>query len=494
MKITVDRNKHTPIYLQIKDSIKEKIFQGELADGFKLPSERVLAREAQVHRNTVIKAYQALIDEELVQSSVSPRGYFVTYSRPGDYRRIPHANRNYPGALNFILKEEYLQMDTLFSQLFYDRDLSKSSAEMISLAADIISPALYPTARLNRLLRDVAEKGAFDWFGFLPPQGLPELICSIQRLLQSRNIKASSREIQVVTETYEAIQFAVKIFLSPCDTIIAEEPISPDMLQAFQFSGINVVTVPMDENGMQTQYLEGLITKYRPKLIYTIPTFHFPTSTVMSLSRRYELLSVSYKYDIPIIEEDCDSVLRYEDSPLPSLKALDTMGNVIYVNSFIGTICPGIRTAYMAAPEKITAKLSMVMENTQMFVNPIGQYITSQFIDRGYLEESIQQICAFGRRNRDCLCQALRETTDIQYNFSLPKGGTSLWCEIGESINPKKLLYEARQLGVSYIPGNLFFPFRSKGDNFVRLCFGNSTGEELVEGAKRLSEAIRKTI
>ena len=221
------------------------------------------------------------------------------------------------------------------------------------------------------------------------------MIHSIQTLLSSRHIKASTREIQVVSETYEAIQYVLKILVSPCDTIIAEEPISPGYA-----AGFSVLRCQRDHHtrrsgGMETQYLEGLIVKYRPKLIYTIPTFHFPTSAVMSLSRRYELLSISYKYDIPIIEEDCDSVLRYEGPALPSLKALDTVGNVIYINSFIGTICPGVRTAYLTAPEKIISKLSMIMENTRMFVNPIGQYLTSRFIDSGYLEESVDKICTF---------------------------------------------------------------------------------------------------
>lgn len=493
MKIEINRNLNTRLYAQIKNSIREKILEGELADGFKLPPERVLAKELGVHRNTVIRAYEALIEEDLIKSSISPRGYFVTYSRQEDFRRVSGRNKSYPGALSFMLKEEYLQMDTLFSQLFYNQDLSKSSREMISLAADIISPALYPKERLNQLLREITEKNSFDWFGFLPPQGLPELIHSIQTLLSSRHIKASTREIQVVSETYEAIQYVLKILVSPCDTIIAEEPISPDMLQAFQFSGVNVITIPVDQEGMETQYLEGLIVKYRPKLIYTIPTFHFPTSAVMSLSRRYELLSISYKYDIPIIEEDCDSVLRYEGPALPSLKALDTVGNVIYINSFIGTICPGVRTAYLTAPEKIISKLSMIMENTRMFVNPIGQYLTSRFIDSGYLEESVDKICTFTRSNRDCLCRALLETPDIRYDFSIPKGGTSLWCCVEEEINPKELLYKAHQLGVSYMPGNLFFPFRSKGDQYLRLCFGNSTHGELIQGVARISEAIRQT-
>lgn len=494
MNIHIDRKRGTPVYMQIKDFIKKQILSGELASGFKLPSERALAKEAGVHRNTVIKAYEALINEELVKSSVSPRGYFVTYSQSSQFKRnVGFSSRKYPGALNYMLKEEYLQMDTLFSELFFHNGSAKSDKEMISFAADIISEELYPKEQLNKILQELAVGNVYDWYGFFPAQGLPELISSIQGLLKQRNIHVSSKEIQIVSETYEAIQFAAKIFLSPHDTIIAEEPISPDMLQAFQFMDINVVTIPMDESGMETRYLEGLIVKYHPKLIYTIPTFHFPTSSVMSLSRRYELLELSYKYDIPIIEEDCDSVIRYEESPVPSLKALDTMGNVIYINSFIATICPGVRTAYMVAPEKITRKLSLIMENTQMFISPISQYLTSEFISRGYIYDVIEDICRFGKSNRDLLCTELRRTEDIDYRFTVPKGGTSLWCEINENINPKKLLRKAHQLGVSYMPGNLFFPFRSKGDNLVRLCYGNVTKEELIEGVSRLSEAIRQS-
>ena len=151
-----------------------------------------------------------------------------------------------------------------------------------------------------------------------------------------------------------------------------------------------------------------------------------------------------------------------------------------------------MRTAYLTAPEKIITKLSAVMENTQMFANPPGQYLTSQFLDRGYFDEQLLRIRNFCRSNRDCICNALKENQDIPYDFALPKGGTSLWCRIDEDINPKTLLYKAHSLGVSYMPGNLFFPFRSKGDQFVRLCFGNATHEELIEGVDRLSEAVRQ--
>lgn len=491
MNISINRKAHTPVYAQIRNDIRQRILSGELASGFKLPAERTLAADIGVHRNTVVKAYEELISEDLIKSSISPRGYFVTYSQPADFKRGgSFTSRKYPGALNFMLKEEYLQMDNLFNKLFYGNGVDSPNVPLISMAADVITPDLYPRKQLNQILNELSEKGRFDWCDFAPSQGLPQLIHSIQSLLERRHIHASSKEIQIVGESYEALQFAARIFLSARDTIICEEPISPDMLQVLQSLDLNVITIPMDENGMQTEYLEGLIVKYRPRMIYTIPTFHFPTNTIMSLSRRYELLELSYKYDIPIVEEDCDSVLRYEGVPIPSLKSLDTMGNVIYVNSFIATICPGVRVGYMVAPEKTVNRLAMLMENSRIFVNPIGQYLVSEFIRRGYIYDQIDTLCDFGRKNRDCFCSALTAHSEIAYRFQIPKGGTSLWCRLDEDINPQALLYKAHELGISYMPGDLFFPFMNKGDNYLRLCYGSVTESQIHEGVDRLSAAI----
>lgn len=491
MKISINRKSHTPVYAQIRNDIRQRILSGELANGFKLPAERTLAADIGVHRNTVVKAYEELISEDLIKSSISPRGYFVTYSQSADFRQsFGFRSRKYPGALSFMLKEEYLQMDSLFDRLFYANNVNSPNVPLISMAADVITADLYPRKQLNQILYELAEKNRFDWCDFVSSQGLPQLIESIQSLLEKRHIHASAKEIQIVGETYEALQFAARIFLSARDTIICEEPISPDMLQVLQSLDLNVITIPMDENGMQTEYLEGLIVKYRPRMIYTIPTFHFPTGTIMSLARRYELLELSYKYDIPIVEEDCDSVLRYEGVPIPSLKSLDTMGNVIYVNSFIATICPGVRTGYMVAPEKIVNRLSMLMENSRIFVNPIGQYLSSEFIRRGYIYDQIDTLCRFGRNNRDCLCSALASHSEIAYRFQVPKGGTALWCHLEEDINPQALLYKAHELGVSYMPGDLFFPFMNKGDNYLRLSYGNVTETQIAEGVSRLSTAI----
>lgn len=488
MDINVSRKNGTPIYMQIVTAVKNQILSGELANEFKLPAERVLATQLQIHRNTVIKAYETLISEGLIESSISPRGYFVTYDLNDGFKRNIHfSSKKYPGALNYLLKDEYLQLDNLFSKLFNDGQ----SEEVISFAADIILPSSSNIKRLNTVTEDVVKNPDFDLYGFAPAQGIQQLRESIVNLLSRRNIHVLPKEILILNETYEAVRYVASLLLSAGDTIIVEEPISPDMFQVFQLMNINVVTVPMDNDGMRTDYLEGLITKYRPKFIYTIPTFHFPTSSTMNLTRRYELLELSYRYDVPIIEEDCDSLLRYEGTPIPSIKSLDRLGNVIYVNSFIATICPGIRIAYVAGPEKTIEHIGRIIENTQMFISPINQYIASEFINRGCIYENISEIISYCKQNRDILCQALDAVSDIHFGFIVPKGGTSLWCDIGEELNPNKLMINARQMDVSFMPGHLFFPFRNQGQSNIRLCFGNTNETEILQGVDRLAEAIR---
>ncbi len=180
------------------------------------------------------------------------------------------------------------------------------------------------------------------------------------------------------------MDYLAKILINPDDVIIVEEPVGPAVYQFFKYHGAKFITVPMDENGMITDYLEKLIPKYRPKLIYSFPTFHNPTGTVMSLARRYELLNYSYKYNIPIIEEDWLSDLRYEGPRIPPLKALDKNKHVIYLDSFALTIAPGMTVGYVVAPQQIIERFNSLTSFNLMYVNNFNQYLMSDFLQKGY--------------------------------------------------------------------------------------------------------------
>lgn len=492
MKINIKRNISTPVYKQIYHEIKEKILHEELVEGIKLSSERKLANELGVHRNTVIKAYDILTADGLITPSVSPRGYFVTYKAHGFSNNANiKLKPRYSNTLHYMLKDDYLILNNLFYTLYHG-ELSNRD-DMVSFAADITYPSEELKKHMDKILEDIIHNPSYDIYGVLPPQGSLDLRKSIVRILEHKSIFISPKEIQVISETYEAIQLIIKLFLTKDDTILVEEPISPDMFENFQLMNINVITIPMDQDGMQTQYLEGLIEQYHPKMIYTIPTFHYPTGSTMSLQRRYELLDISYRYDIPIIEEDCDSSIRYEGNHIPSLKSLDKVGNVIYVSSFSVNVFPGIRLAYMVGPQSVIKGASRIVENTQMFMSPIHQFLVSELIKRGYFYKNINDLISLGRQKRDLLCEELDNVPDVNFLYNKPEGGTSLWCTIEEDLNPNVLLQNAKKTGVTYMPGELFFPFMDSGYNHIRLCFGEIDNDKIHEGVSRIAEAIRMT-
>ena len=227
---------------------------------------------------------------------------------------------------DYLVRDEFLDINTLFSKLFVD----SFKGDIISFAADVLSESQFPAKSLNEILLDLISKGKHDLYGYCDPQGLKTLRINICELLKLRDINTSPGCIQIVSETFQALDYIIKLFVSPGDTIIAEEPIISDTYNFFKLMGVNVVTVPVDRDGMIVDYVEPLILKYKPKFIYTIPTFHYPSTTVMSLERRYQLLEYAGRYSIPIVEEDCDWYMNFEGETPPSLKALDKQNNVIY--------------------------------------------------------------------------------------------------------------------------------------------------------------------
>ena len=492
MKINIRRNINTPVYKQIYHEIKERILHEELVEGIKLPSERKLADELGVHRNTVIKAYDILTADGLIMPSVSPRGYFVTYKAHGFSNNASiKLKPRYSNTLHYMLKDDYLILNNLFYTLYHG-DISNCN-DMISFAADISYPSDEFKSQMDKILMDIMRDPSYNIYGTLPSQGSFDLRKSIIRILEHKSIFVSPKEIQIISETYEAIQLIIKLFLTKDDTILVEEPISPDMFENFQLMNINVITIPMDQYGMQTQYLEGLIEQYHPKMIYTIPTFHYPTGSTMSLQRRYDLLDISYRYDIPIIEEDCDSAIRYEGNHIPTLKSLDKGGNVIYVSSFSVNVFPGIRLAYMVGPQSVIKGAARIVENTQMFMSPIHQFLVSKLIEDGFFYKNIKDLISLGREKRNLLCEELDNIPDVKISYDKPEGGTSLWCKIEEDLNPNMLLQNAKKTGVTYMPGELFFPFMDSGDSHIRLCFGEINKDKIHEGVSRIAEAIRMT-
>ena len=371
MNIRINRSSQTPIYLQIKCAIQNLILSGELSPGYKMPAERKLAGELDIHRNTVIKAYGELVDEGyLIVSSKRPKGYFVKEIADDG---VPF-KRFFP--LEKMIRYHFTDKEKLFLDIF-----SRSEREeCISMGGIIMDDAAYPREGVEKILQNMSREPRNE------AERMKKNICSV---LFQENMYVSPKNIQLVAETNQALSHIMTLYLEEGDYVIAEEPVVPDNASIFRNKGINLVTVPMEPDGMDLAKLETAIRKYAPKFIYTMPNYHNPTGIVMSLEKRKKLLELAGRYCIPIIEEDSQRDFRYEGNRLPSLYAQDRYRSVIYIDSFTLTFPHGIKTGYIVGPTDLIETLERLIVVDETFVSSLGQYILNEYIERGYYQTHI---------------------------------------------------------------------------------------------------------
>lgn len=469
MNIQINKNSNTPIYVQIKNSIKDQIIKEQLAHGFKLPPERKLAESLGVSRNTIVSAYNSLIDEGLVTLSKKPKGYFV-------YEPYEVTKKKMFSPLAKMIKYNYNEKEQLFSDLFSQ---SPTTREI-------------PFAGVNvdyRFFHGDTDK--YDMYFKLDSHETDRLKENICRLLSKQNIFVNSKSIQIVSETTQAIEYILDLYLKEGDCVIVEEPIIPSTINVFRNRGIKLVCVKMDHDGMNMEDLNSNIKKYNPKFIYTLPTFHNPSTITMSLEKRQELLKIAQHYGVPIIEENSLRDFCYEGVVLPpSLYALDRSKSVLYLDTFNLTFLPGIKTAYIVGPVEPIEMMGRLIVTNQNMVYNIGHAILNEAIEDGTYERRIVKIQEYYREKRDYLCERLESLRAYGLEFNKPKGGLFVWCTLPSHVNERKMFKFAREKGLLYMPGDLFFPFGQNGRSCIRISYSNVSDRQIDEGIKILEEAL----
>ena len=484
MNLKVNRSIRTPYYWQIADQIKRRIVAGEMADGSVLPSERKLADILKVHRNTVIKAYAALKDMQLIESKQGV-GYVVSYGTE-DGGKISNGPRNKVN-WSHMIKDEYLDMKETYDDIF----VKFSEGSKISLSTGI-APAIYAEEKISEDIASILNESGMMPAYLAPYQGDQALRQQILAFLRTKGIKAGMSHLQILAETNQALDFIITALLNPGDCVIIEEPVSPDVYRVIELSGCRFVTVPVDKDGMVCDNLEPLIEEHNPKFIYVNSSYQDPTGCVLSMERRQHLLDMSGKYRIPIIEEDAGSSLNYEDGAISSLKAMDKNDNVIYVYSFSLTFIPGLSLAVVVANEKLIRSLSYLVSIRIMSINWITQKLLAKYLADGRYYDKVDEMRIGSRQKRDMMCAYLDRAAAIGVRYIKPRGGVYIWCRLPDGLNGIDVAERATKHGVSVVPGEVFYPLHNGGYNYLRLNFSYEPMYWLREGMERLLKVIQE--
>lgn len=487
MRIVLDRDHSTPVYLQIFDQIRRQILSGALMPGFRLPPERKLAESLDVNRSTVLNAYRELKAEGLVASHVGQGTVVLPYlheqkSTIGSVVQEPAWNQvfsQYSNSLGSLIVKDLLSL--------------ANRRDVISFATGIASPVSGPVEILAGLEQELVGMKNYKAMMPSPVEGFTSLREAIAGFMQKRGVYCHTEEVMLLSGSQQGIDLAARIFVDPGDVVVVEEPSFFPAIQVFRAAGARVMGVPVDEGGLQLDMLEQLLQRYRPKLIYTMPNFQNPTGIEMELDRRRQLLELAYKYRVLILEDDAYGDLCYDGLPLPTLKSMDSQGYVIYLSTFSKIVFPGLRLGWMAAHKKIVQKFAAARQNMDLHASSLSQRAVERFMTGGGLDLHLPRVCSDYRKKRDAMLEALLRYAPAGLSWNRPRGGYYIWCRLPEKVTAEKLIPQAAERKVVFVPGTPFYT-AEQGQDRIRLNFTFAGLDDIDKGIRCLCEAVKAVI
>jgi len=366
----------------------------------------------------------------------------------------------------------------------------------VSLSFGFPFPESFPEDQLVAAAEAVFEEEgerALQYGGGEYVDRLTETIVERER---ERGIDCGEENVLLTNGSTHAIDVVCHTFLERGDEVFVEAPTFMGALKLFTNYGVDVTGFEADANGLDVDALAAELEARRadgrplPKLLYTIPTFQNPGGTTMSRDRRERLLALADEYDFVVLEDDAYDDLRYRGESVAPLKSLDESGRVVRVNTFSKTIAPGVRTGWVLADAELLAEITRVRAGG---TNTFTQSVLGRYCAEGSFDEDVDELRAAYERRCEHMLDLLDDHMPPGAEWTEPNGGFFVWVELPTEIDAEELLPTAADEGVTYLPGEQFFP-DGGGENCLRLSFSHVSLDEMERGVRALARATESAL
>lgn len=476
--LAIDKTAKTPVFLQIAAGLTDNIRQGVISAGVQLPGTRAMADLLGLHRKTVVAAYEELLEQGWLETQNS-RGTFVS-------KRLPEIKPHKLKSRGVTAAASGPGFPFAADPLLSLPPHKGSNA----LAFDDGFPdvRLAPWDALSRAYRTSLRQGFRKNLLFYgETTGEPSLRGAMTDYLRdSRGLPIDINQVLITRGTMMAIHLAVQCIVKPGEMVVVGEVSYTSCNLIIRQAGANLVTVPVDERGIDVEAIAALCEKSPVRMVYVTPHHHHPTTVMMPADRRLRLLQLARQYGFCILEDDYDYDFHYNSNPILPLAAADAGHNVVYVGSLSKVFSPALRVGYVVAP----APVIEAMANLRRIIDRQGDNLLEAAVAvlfrDGEMRRHLKKAQKHYHARRDLFCEMLQTNLGNALEFSKPTGGLAVWARFDKAIKLTELAPKSRKNGL-WISDGVHYGHHL---NATRLGFASTNEAEIEAGMKVLKGLI----
>lgn len=460
----IEFQEEIPKYIQIANHIRRMIESKVVEDGEKLPTIRDYTEFLGVNKITIINAYKKLTADGFAYQKVGSGTYAKRKEVVSKFRK------------------EY---SNTFKKL-----VDKNKKDIIDFAGETNEEIIFPIDEFKSIINKVLDRDGAEALISQNALGYDKLRTTVNRVFWDNTL--DSDDILIVSGAQQGIDIASKAIVNINDNVIVEKPTYGGALSVFKWRRANVFEVEMQEDGINIEKFEEILSKNRISCFFTMSYFQNPTGVSYSLEKKKKIIKLAEKYDFYIIEDDYLSELIYdEEVDYIPFKWLDKSDRVIYIKSFSKIFLPGIRIGYMVAPKVFNESMRNSKFNTDIATSSLMQRSLEMYIDEGKWKENINALNREYKERYKLMSSLIDEYLKDKVTYSKPGGGLTFYLKLNDDlVSSRKLFLRLRKKGVYITPGVLFFRDMNEGDKTFRIGFSQTNTDKIRKGLEIIKEEL----
>ncbi|MGK0270940.1 MAG: 2-aminoadipate transaminase [Cocleimonas sp.] len=364
-----------------------------------------------------------------------------------------------------------------------------TQADVISFAGGLPNSGLFPVEEIERACCTVLKNNgpkALQYSSTEGDAGLREWIA--QRYKSEQGLDVSPESILITNGSQQTFDLIGKVLLNESDNIAIENPGYLGAIQSFGLFQPTMHTIELNEDGLNLEELEQVLTTQKPKLLYCVPNFQNPTGISYSEENRKAVSEIVKKHDTLLVQDDPYGALRFSGSPKSSFYEF-IPEQTLLLGTFSKIVVPSFRLGWIIAPEWIMGPLTIAKQAADLHTNYFSQQVMLQYLTDNSLDEHIAKITSFYSKQKKAMIKAIEKYLPEDVHVASSEGGMFLWLTLPEHISSMDLFDVSIKNKVAFVPGEPFYVDSVK-QNTARLSFVTASLEEIDKGIRRLGQCI----